>query len=1151
MSEEILEALMELFGIVAKQGGGATPYEIEYVRSFLKSQLGDRSVDKYLGLFKTKASEGIKYDKEGKLVVSSRDSVKVLGQCKKLLNHKLSSKQRVIVMVRLHEMQDFYERSHPRSTDPAEQELQEQILANRRQVISDGVAPGFFRYKPYDVVVSDAEIASIAQFCNASDAQSLDTEGILVYEKEPDGRLTAARSVHKRIDGQLAVMRVDSVNLYFIKYFGKKEVTINRRAVPADSVQPLSPGSIVRISGTPVFYSEIVAQFDDWASQMQKMSFEVNHVWLRFKSGGIGLRDINMAEKEGTLVGIMGASGAGKTTLLNVLCGNDAPTKGEVLINGRNLHTQKEELEGVIGLIPQDDLLIEELTVYQNLYYSAKLCFRNMSEEEIDERVCKTLKELGLYERRGLQVGSPLNKTISGGQRKRLNIALELIREPPILFVDEPTSGLSSADSDNVMILLRELSLKGKLVFVVIHQPSSDIYKMFDKMFILDTGGYTVYYGEPADSVTYFRRQENLANAEDGECPTCGNINPEQVFSSLEASELDEWGDFTGTRKRKPDEWNDIYVKSISDTETATDADGKEVTKIVETHWPKVERVQEQPPRSLDIPSWIRQFAIYTKRDFWAKISNTQYILLNILEAPVLGFVLAYLIRYIVDPDSDVYIFRENANIPIYIFMATVVAIFFGLIISAEEIFKDAKILKREAFLNLSRSAYLMSKIVILMGISAIQMLLFILVGNFEIDFYGMNTEFFLMLFAVAVSSNILGLIISSAFNSIVTIYIMIPLIMIPQMVLGGAMFTFDKLNKDVSSVDKVPLVAEIIPARYAYEGLTVYQYKHNNFKKAFFDVEMAESRADFKQVYYLPKLQDALDDAMALYSKGRTDSSQFIMDLALLHNELGKEIRRLNAADEVNPRLYKTEKSGEPLEEISFAALDKLTPETFNAEVCNQTKDFINELTSLYRDLFLKANSDRERKIDFYLNNQKEVYNRLKDDYFNEAVSDVVRKTFDKNKILRDGDKLIQIVDPIYQIPEPEGLLRFRSHFFTPRKYFFGTYIDTLWFNIMAVWVISAFLYVILYYDLARRAFDSVGTAVFKAQEKWTKRQNERRRLKAEREAAAEAERKRKAEEEAAAAEEARKKEENIEHNVFQENQPRARGSPLPGSAG
>jgi ABC-type multidrug transport system ATPase subunit len=160
----------------------------------------------------------------------------------------------------------------------------------------------------------------------------------------------------------------------------------------------------------------------------------------------------------------------------------------------------------------------------------------------------------------GYPGGIPLNKKISGGQRKRLNIALELIREPAVLFLDEPTSGLSSRDSENILDLLKELTFKGKLVFVVIHQPSSDdIFKMFDRLLILDTGGYLIYNGNPMDSIMYFKSKVQAADWNESECPTCGNVNPEQIFNIVETNVLDEFGQLTHTRKISPKEWSEHF----------------------------------------------------------------------------------------------------------------------------------------------------------------------------------------------------------------------------------------------------------------------------------------------------------------------------------------------------------------------------------------------------------------------------------------------------------------------------------------------------------------------------------------------------------------------------------------------------------------
>jgi ABC-type multidrug transport system ATPase subunit len=743
----------------------------------------------------------------------------------------------------------------------------------------------------------------------------------------------------------------------------------------------------------------------------------------------MGLRNIAFSENQGSLVGIMGASGSGKTTLLNNLCGIYSPESGSVTINGIDLHREKEKLQGVIGLIPQDDLLIEELTVFQNLYYNAKLCFGDTRDEEIREIVNKTLSSLGLLDIRDLKVGNPFNKLISGGQRKRLNIALELLREPSVLFIDEPTSGLSSRDSENVMDLLRELALKGKLVFVVIHQPSSEIYKMFDRIVFLDIGGYLVYFGNPVEAVMYFKRMDAQINSEIGECQTCGNVNPELIFNILEAKVVDEFGNYTEDRKVSPKAWGELFARNRT-------------AQSLSDH-------RNPPPSRPGIPGWFRQFRIYLVRDFLSKISNRQYVALTLLVSPLLGIILSYIIRYIADPTSKVYVFRENENIPIYIFMSLIVALFLGLIVSAEEIFRDRKMLKRESFLDLSRSGYLVSKVAILMFISAIQAALFIMIGNPILGIKGMTFAYWLAFFSTAVCANILGLNISSAFNSAVSIYIIIPILMIPMMVLSGAMFSFDKLNRNVGSVSKVPWIAEIMIPKWSYEALMVRQFKDNYFNQVFYRIKKAESAADFNQVYLLPELEKRLERIRKEYkSTGRVEESAG--DLELLRNEISKFNLLL------------------PHEAFREAVL--LTPEQADSTLIGKLALHLEILDDHYSAEFIMANTERENRILFFMEHQPGLYNRLKDDYHNESVEDHVRKVYEKNKIVEYEHELIQQIDPVYMDPLPSGWLSFRSHFFAPRKYFAGRYIDTYWFNTGFIWFLAILFYMTLYYNLLHR---------------------------------------------------------------------------------
>ena len=1006
MSEEILKALMQLFAIIAKQDGGLGASEREFVESFLKQQLNEEAVQEYLALFDSFVGPAGE-ESNGKKLTAVKDSVRVLGICKKI-NKTLTQRQKVVVLVRLFELVN------------ADRKFTEQRMA-----IINTVSEVF--------KLSAEEFTDIERFVVGTDRESLDRSSILTIDSGSYRPLHGKHIATEALDKPLIILQIQSVDLYFLRYDGQEDLFLNGLGIRNRSTYLFASGSSIKLpKGKPIYYTDVVSHYLADLS-LTPISYVVDGVSYRFPNGDLGLHNISFAEEHGRLVGIMGASGAGKTTLLNLLSGTTNPSSGSVRINGIDLHREREALEGTIGVIPQDDLLIEELTVFQNLYYSAKFCFKHKSEAELCELVDKMLASLGLLERKDLKVGSPLNKMISGGQRKRLNIALELIREPSILFVDEPTSGLSSRDSENVMDLLRELTLKGKLIFVVIHQPSSEIYKMFDDMLILDTGGYLIYAGNPVEAVMYFKRADSQINSDVGECPTCGNVNPELIFNIIESHVVDEFGRYTPQRKVSPPRWEELYRENV-----------------------RREKVEEQtvpPPKAQTIPSRLKQFLIYTARDFRSKISNRQYIILNLLETPILAFILAYVIRYIPDPNSDVYVFRDNENIPIYIFMSLIVALFIGLTVSAEEIFKDRKILKREKFLNLSRTSYLLSKVFILLVLSAIQTLSFVLIANSILSLLGLNLQYWLILFSTAVCANLIGLNISQTFNSAVTIYIVIPLLMIPMMVLSGAMFSFDKLNRSVGSFDRVPLIAEFMPTKWGYEALVVLQFKDNEFQKHFYQIEKGERNANYKLVYYIPELEKRLQ--YCIDHVNSQDSAE-VRDrmkeaLAILHRGIGQEMAVFAP-------------------EVPFEYLRNLQPDSVDEVALYETVGYLEALKEHYNEIFQAKNQQRDAIVNHLVATQPRLYEAKRNAYHNESITDLATKAFEKNKILLFKDELVQQYDPVYRDPVPTSALDIRSHFLAPRKHLLGHFFDTFWFDLAMIWVMSLVLYVSLHIEFLRR---------------------------------------------------------------------------------
>ncbi len=1010
MSEEILKALMQLFALITKQDGGIGQKEIEYVKRFLVTQIGVHSAKEYLRLYKETAKEGATPEDPSGIpktkLTSVLDSVKVLKLCKQI-SKTINQRQKVVVLVRILELIN------------AEYNLTEQRLGIVKTV-SD-----IFR-------ISKEEYRSILIFATSISTVDFTDENHLVVS-DMDTSPTVPRQYHfAGIDAPLFFLRVPSVELYFLKYSGDHEAFLNGLNVHPEVIYLFASGSTLRLPvGQPIYYSDIASRFQADLSR-EKITLEAESLSFRFPGGVTGLHEVSFSAQQGNLVGIMGSSGSGKTTLLNVLSGMYKPASGHIRINNLDLWKDAEQLSGVSGFVPQDDLLIEELTVFENLWFNAKFCFKHLSNKEIRGKVNDTLSNLGLEEKRDLRVGSVMNKTISGGQRKRLNIALELIREPSILFLDEPTSGLSSRDSENVMDLMRELTLKGKLVFVVIHQPSSELYKMFDRVVILDNGGRMVYYGNPVEAVIHFKRVDNQVNAGMGECPVCGNVNPELIFNIIEALQVDEYGSYTDQRKINSQAWEEIYLETLS----------AETTEVADS----------APPANLTVPGWMKQFSNYLMRDIKSKINNRQYLLMTLLVSPVLAFILAFIIRYIADPTSNTYVFRENENIPIFIFMALIVALFLGLIVSAEEIFKDRKILRREKFLHLSRSSYLVAKIGTLITISAIQAITFVLIANGILEIRQMTFAYWLVLFSTAVCANMIGLVISSAFNSAVTIYIVIPLVMIPMMVLSGAMFSFEKLNRQITSVDKVPLIAELMPTKWSYEALMVHQFKDNKFEKNFFGYEKRISYNNFKSAYLIPELEERLNNCIYEFRETGTITENRSA-LLVLKNEIMHE--QGNVKD------------------IRFKE-EEWRPGAFSESHIAKTSRFLAALKKHYINQFSIASREKERHLGKVMKDRRSVYFAMLDRYHNESVSDQVKKIYEKNQIIEYDGRLYQQIDPVFLDPSPEGFIGIRSHFYAPRKYFLGKYYDTFKFNIGFIWFLTLMLYLVLYYDLVGKLVNS-----------------------------------------------------------------------------
>jgi hypothetical protein len=432
-------------------------------------------------------------------------------------------------------------------------------------------------------------------------------------------------------------------------------------------------------------------------------------------------------------------------------------------------------------------------------------------------------------------------------------------------------------------------------------------------------------------------------------------------------------------------------------------------------------------------------------------------MLINLLEAPLLAFILAFLVRYKSGPEGESYLFRFNENIPVYIMMAIIVALFMGLTVSTEEIIKDRKILKRESFLNLSWNSYLLSKVTILFTLSAIQTFLFVLIGNLILETHGMGMTYWLALFTISCLANVIGLNISSAFNSAVTVYILIPLLIIPQMVLSGLLFSFDKLNEIVSTKGKVPIVADMMGSRWIYEGVAVRQFKTNEYESKFYEFEKREFQADFMSSYWIKDLKNRLNQAIDnINAADEATKNKVFKNLDLIRNELIEEAgtNMINDLD------------------INVA----LSPDKFNVQIGQELTKYLDELSGKYLDIYNLAVQKKEKLIYGYENSFGYDLTEMKNAHYNDALADLVRNLSTKERIMEFNGRLLQIIDPVFNDPKnPKNLLDYRTHFFAPKKHFLGVYFETYWFNLVVVWAMTLLLYVALYFEWLKKLIGSL----------------------------------------------------------------------------
>jgi len=527
------------------------------------------------------------------------------------------------------------------------------------------------------------------------------------------------------------------------------------------------------------------------------VSIEAQDVTVLAPDGRPLLEPISLVAYPSELIAMMGPAGAGKTTLLKALNGYSRPASGHVLFNGLNLYRHYDRFSQQLAYVPQDDIVHPQLTVREALYFSARLR-TDLTDDEIETRIDKLLRELNLSDKKDTIIGSPENKVLSGGQRKRVNIAMELITDTPVLFLDEPTSGLSSYDAEGVIHLLKQLSGQGKTIIATIHQPSLHVFREFDNLIMLarDTGGCgTLAFFGPAypDSIDFLHPRSPEETQSTGAEP-----GPELLLTGLAKSPATEW-----SRRFKESRYRKEFVEDRARQSAST-----------------IQAPVKPAGHHINFTQWLTLL----RRNAIVKVRNRAQMAILGLQSPLIAALIVLVYGKVAATASTFQQFQDmSANIIGIHILMVVAAIWFGCNNATRDIVGEWTIFYRERMVNLKLPSYVFSKFLLLLALSVAQCAVMLGIVYFlcdlKADFWRIGA---VLVLASAVGTS-LGLAISARSSSTESAIALLPIVLLPVIVLGGG------LKQIYRMPTAMQWVSTVIPSRWAFEYNIVNEASHRN----------------------------------------------------------------------------------------------------------------------------------------------------------------------------------------------------------------------------------------------------------------------------------------------------------------------------------
>ncbi len=636
---------------------------------------------------------------------------------------------------------------------------------------------------------------------------------------------------------EVSYSRADNSGLLRVLEGASHTLTVS--GVPVKGDTPLRDGDLIGLSSVQHLRCRFSAGvLDEESSTITRL--RVRGLTRDFVRAGRVVDNIDFTLHRGEMACILGPSGSGKSTLLNMLAGHLAPSFGSVHYNDELLTPDSADLRRHIALIPREDILDEAMTVGEHIYQASVARRPRLNHADRKRRVLAVLNFVGLGHLANRSVGRAGERTISDGERTRLNLGLDLTGTAEVFLIDEPISGLASGDAERVIQTLEGMA-SGRILLCTLHRPAQSILNRFRKVMVLDAHGQMAFWGSPREMVDYFREAaREMGLHVPYEAIAAGGAD--YVFEVLEAP----YRRLGEHRNLSESMWQERFESHAYHYRTRK----RDVEEEVEM------RPIPPSPRRRSLELW-RLFRLWTLRTFLARVRSRMGLYAMLLEGPVLALLIAGTLRAATDTP---YTFYKALHINEYLFLSLVLAMFFGLTDAACEILRDRPLLRRESNYKLFTTGYLLAKTLVLTGIAGVQCALYLLVGNWILGIYEMFWSHFIILLLTAFVGISLSLVVSAFARSERIALNIVPLLLVPQILLAGALIHFEDMNEFSPSVPEgilparidralsnlrhrvayqdevthdistrpVPLIAEFCPLRYAFEMMFVAQTSDN-----------------------------------------------------------------------------------------------------------------------------------------------------------------------------------------------------------------------------------------------------------------------------------------------------------------------------------